>query len=227
VRKSVDDTGHGLAEHDDDQQPEAFDQCVGDGERCGLDRGGGGDDCREPGQVGEARQAPCQHPVSIWQYGRDGQHAGAQCGPDHVEKASAAVFGPVAACGKEPESGQQGEEHGCGGGEGSSPCAARFGDEGAEWYERQDLQQEQGSAACVVSPVQFVMERAVEPRDPYQGEHRGELPQPRRVEVVGQVTCGLRDQNDDNQVVEQFQRADDTLTGLFAVGARGLPKLAA
>jgi hypothetical protein len=34
---------------------------------------------------------------------------------------------------------------------------------------------------------------------------------------------GLGDQDDDNEVVEQFQRADDSPPGLFAVGAWGLP----
>ena len=158
---------------------------------------------------------------------RGRKRAGAQCGPGHEQEAGAEVLGPVASCGEEPEPGQQREQHGCGGGEGSSPCAACFRDESAEGYECQDLQQEQGSAACVVTPVEFVVERAVKPRDPHHGEHRGELPQPRPVEVAGQMTCGLRDQNDDDQVVEQFQRADDTLPGLFAVGAWGPPQLAA
>ena len=49
------------------------------------------------------------------------------------------------------------------------------------------------------------------------------LAQPAPGEVSGQVMGGLGDQDDDNEVVEQFQRADDSPSGLLAVGARGLP----
>ena len=71
--------------------------------------------------------------------------------------------------------------------------------------------------------MQFVVERAVEPGDPHQSEHRGELAQPGPVEVAAPGPAGLGDQDDDDQVVEQFQRADGPLPGLFAMGARGLP----
>jgi hypothetical protein len=37
----------------------------------------------------------------------------------------------------------------------------------------------------------------------------------------------MGDQDDHNEVVKQFQRADDSPPGLFAVGPRGLPQLAA
>jgi len=75
------------------------------------------------------------------------------------------------------------------------------GNEGAERDEYQDLQQEHAAAAGVVSAVQFVVEGAVEPGNPHQGEHRGELAQSAPGEVSGQV---MGDQDDDNEIVEQF-----------------------
>ena len=74
--------------------------------------------------------------------------------------------------------------------------------------------------------VQLVVECAVEPGDPDQGEHRRVLAQPARREVNGQLTRGLGDQHDHDQVVEELQRADNAIRGLFAVGAGGLPQKA-
>ena len=50
--------GQGLAEHDDDEKAESFDERVGDGERGSLRGHGGEDHCGEPREVGGVDQAP-------------------------------------------------------------------------------------------------------------------------------------------------------------------------
>ena len=74
--------------------------------------------------------------------------------------------------------------------------------------------------------MQLVVEAAVRPRDPHQREHDGELPESTPGQVAGQVVSALCDQHDHGQVVEQLQRADDTLGRLLTVGARRLPQVA-
>src|SRR6266849_6627975 len=56
--QSVDDTGEGFAEHDDGEQPEPFDERVGDGQRARLRTEGREDDGCESGQVGGVEQSP-------------------------------------------------------------------------------------------------------------------------------------------------------------------------
>jgi hypothetical protein len=93
--------------------------------------------------------------------------------------------------------------------------------------QHQDLQQERAAGAGVVVAVQLVMQAAVDPGDPHQREHHGELAEPAPGQVPGQVAGGLGDQHDRGQVVEEFERADHALARLFAVSARWLPQGAA
>jgi hypothetical protein len=227
VGESIDDTGHGFAEHDDDQQAESLGQGISDGERGGLDRRSSGDHGREPGQVGGADQAPDRHTTFSRQEGAPDQRSRAQRGPGHECAAGAAVLESVTAPGEKPDQSQCREQHTSGDRERSSAGAARLGDEGAERDEHQDLQQQYAPAASIVAAVQFVMERAVEPGDPHESENRGELAQSLQGEVSGQVVAGAGDQHDHDEVIEQFQRADDALARLVPMGPRRLPQLAA
>lgn len=59
------------------------------------------------------------------------------------------------------------------------------------------VHKEDDPAACVPSAVQFVVEAAVEPGDPHQREHHGELGQFVPGEVPGELVGGLRHQYDD------------------------------
>jgi hypothetical protein len=74
--------------------------------------------------------------------------------------------------------------------------------------------------------MQFVVETAVDPGNPDQSEDHAALAQAAPVEVPGEVAGGLRDQHDDDEVVEELQWADNALARLFAIGARRLPQKA-
>lgn len=227
VGQSVDHSGHVLAQHDDDEQPEPFRERVGHAERDHLFRDGPPDDDHEPDQVDDGQRTPRQHAGVRGQAGARAQHDRAGRRPCHVQQAGTPEFGSVTARGEQPQQRQHREQHPRVHGEGDTAFVARAGDERAQRDEHEDLQQEHAPAAGVLVPVQFVVQAAVEPGDPHQREHRGEQAQSVPVEFPGQMVGGLRDQYDHDQVVEEFQRPDHALARLLAMRARGLPQVAA
>jgi hypothetical protein len=84
--QSGDDSGEGFAEHDDGEQPEPFDERVGDQQRDRLHRGGeehGG----ESGQVSRIQQAPGRDAGAGRQQRGAGQRRGAGSCPGDEQPA--------------------------------------------------------------------------------------------------------------------------------------------
>jgi hypothetical protein len=79
----------------------------------------------------------------------------------------------------------------------------------------------------MVVAVQLVVEAAVDPGDPRQREHRGDLAEPAPCQVQGQVAGVLGDQHDHGQVVGELTRAHRALVRLLAVSEGCLPQAAA
>ena len=222
-----DDTGERLAEHDDDEGPEPFGERVGDDHPGRLRQVGRDENGREPGQVGDVDHAPGRHPGAGRQQSRGGQQDGAGRRPGDEQPARPAVLGAVAARGQQPQHGQHREQYRRGDGERRPARPACLRDGRAHRGQHQDLQQERAAGAGVLVAVQLMVEAAVGPGDPHQREHDGELAEPGPGQVPGQAVCGLGDQDDHGQVVEQFERTDHTLARLLAVRTRRLPQGAA
>jgi hypothetical protein len=72
--------------------------------------------------------------------------------------------------------------------------------------------------------MQLVVQGAIDPADPDQGEYRGKDAQPPGVEVFCQLSGGGADQDNDRQVIEQLERADHALPRLLPMCSRRLPQ---
>jgi len=216
---------HGLAQHDDDQEPEPLDEGIGDGEGA-IDSGGGHrQNHDESDEICGADHSPREDPGIDGEKSAQGKRDSASRGACHERATGTAwVIGPVPPRSKEPERGEDRKE--CGGrkGECYSPVTVGSGDVRSEGYEGEDLQQEQRPSSGILAAVQFVVKGAVEPADPHQGEYRGEFAQPRRSEVFGQLSGGPGNQHDHRQVVEQLEWADDPLPWLLSMRSRRLPQ---
>ena len=138
--------------------------------RVGHDQHGG-----EPGQVDDVQHTPGQHAGAGRQQGGAGPQHRTGRRPGHKQPGWPAVFGAVAARGRQPQHGQHREQHRRCDGERRPPRPAGLRQEGAHGGEHQDLQQERAAGASVVVAVQLMMQAAVGPSDPHQREHRSEL----------------------------------------------------
>ena len=67
--------------------------------------------------------------------------------------------------------------------------------------------------------MQLVVEGPVDPRNPDEREHQGEVPKASPTHVDGQGVRDLRDQHDEHEIVEELDEADSPVIKDFAVGA--------
>ena len=225
VGQPVDHSDHRLPEHDDDEQPEPLDERVGDGQRRGLDGGRAGNHGSEADQICGVEQQPGDDSTLRRQQDRCGEHDRGDDSAGHEQTAGAAELGGVVSCGAAPDQSQHSEQGRRARGERSTARATGRRDGSAERYQREDLDQEHGTATGIVSAVKVVMEASIEPGDPGQREHRDEVGKASPGQLPGEVEGRLPDQHDHDQVVEQLDRTDLAVQWLLSVRARRLPQL--
>ena len=131
---------------------------------------------------------------------------------------------PILAVHRVPQPRQQRLERGVGEREATSAAAGRLGSEHRQQDEDAHLHEHDGACPSVLAAVQLEVEGAVDPTDPDQGEHDGELADGAKRDVVGEVVGRLRHDRHVHEVVEQLQEADGPPHDRLAMWSRRSPQ---
>ena len=105
----------------------------------------------------------------------------------------------------------------------ANPCPSSprcFAGEHGEQREQTHLREDVVPAAPVLTAMQFVPERAVEPRQPDQPEHDSELDDAATRDVGRKMMRRSPDQDHVDEVIEQLEETDLTFVDDLAMTAR-------
>ena len=86
------------------------------------------------------------------------------------------------------------------------------------------LDEDDGAGPPVLSSMELQVERPVDPSDPDQAEDDGELDEPTRRDVFGDVMSRLSDDGDVHEVVEELEEADGSPGDRLAMCSRRSPE---
>ena len=119
-----------------------------------------------------------------------------------------------------PEPGQDEEKRridGCKRGSAGSGCVRR---EDGEQRKDRHLEEHERPRPAILATVELVIQRPVEPGQPDEGEHDAEFDRRAERDVGRQVSSGLGDDDDVDEVVKELEEADRSL-GSISPWARG------
>ena len=123
-----------------------------------------------------------------------------------------------------PQPRQQRLERGVGEREATSTVTGGLRGEHRQQDEDAHLHEHDGARPSVLAAVQLEVEGAVDPTDPDQGEHDGELADAAKRDVIGEVVGRLRHDGHVHEVVEQLQEADGPPRDRLAMWSRRAPQ---
>ena len=108
--------------------------------------------------------------------------------------------------------------------EGGTVVSASVGGEHREHHKDAHLDEDEGAGPSVVPPMQFDVQRAIDPGDPDDREDDRELREPADRQVLGEMVGCLADDRDVDEVVEELEEADVAVLDDVAVRAWRTPQ---
>ena len=123
-----------------------------------------------------------------------------------------------------PQPRQQGLERGVGERKATATLTGGLRGVHGEDDEHAHLYEHDGPRPSVLAAVQLEVEGAVDPAEPDQGEHDGELADGAERDVLGEMVSRLGDHGHVHEVVEELEEADRPSDDRFTMGAGRAPE---